>query len=171
MSNNTTKQGAKLEVYVEQLFKDFCKVRVKRNVVYSCRGVLTRRKRRAQIDVEYWDLHGKTIVECKYYNSTNVSLEDVEEFKKRSERVRHNHAIMVTNTDYTYSARMLAKKYGIRIVNGRKLENMSYERLGLAAIVRQRLGRRKSLEEEIRGVDLNKHEYSAYHSSRQYSLL
>ena len=53
---NTTKKGAKLEIYVEQLFKDLCKIKVRRNVIYNCKGVVTRRKRRAQIDVEYWDV-------------------------------------------------------------------------------------------------------------------
>ena len=45
---------------------------------------------------------------------------------------------------------------------------MDYERLSIPEMVMDQLGKRKSLEEQIKDVDLRK--YGKYHSARQYSL-
>lgn len=164
---NRTKQGAKLEIYVEELFKGLCKLRVKRNVVYTQHGLITKRRKRAQIDVEYWDLGGKTIVECKYY-SNNVPKEDVEEFYQRSRKVRHNQRMMITNKGYTKGAEAQAKKRSIKLVDGMKLKKLDYGRLSMIGMVMDQLGRRKSLEDQIKDVDLRK--YGKYHSARRYTI-
>ena len=164
---NLKKQGAKLEIYVEQLFKDMCKFRVRRNVVYSINGRFTKRRRQAQIDVEFWDLLGKTIVECKYYDG-NVSARDVREFNERKKKVFHNHAMMISNSDYTESAKELANKYGIKLVNGEQLRQMDYERLTLIEMVIDNMGKRKGLEDQIKDIDLRK--YRGHYSVKQYIL-
>ncbi|MBS1266727.1 MAG: hypothetical protein MAG795_00696 [Candidatus Woesearchaeota archaeon] len=163
---NTTKKGAMLEIYVKQLFKDLCKLKVRRNVQYRCKGVLTNKNKRAQIDVEFWDLKGKTIVECKYYGSSKVSVTDVDEFYQRSKLVRHTRKIMVTNTCYTQGAVNTAKEHGIRLIDADQLKKMDYERLSLVGMIKDRLGKRKSLDEQIKDADLRN--YGEYYSAKQY---
>ena len=164
---NTTKQGAKLEIYVEQLFKDMGKIRVRRNVQYNVNGVVSKRKKRAQIDVEYWDLLGKTIVECKYY-SNNVSKSDVEEFYERASKIDHSRAIMITNQGYTNAAKKFARKKMIKLIDGDKLRRMDHNRLSIPGMVMDKLGKRKSLDDQIKEVDVRK--YRKHYSSKDYII-
>lgn len=164
---NRAKQGAKLEVFVEKLFKDMGKVRVRRNVQYSIRGVVSKKRMRAQIDVEYWDLLGKTIVECKYY-VWDVPKNDVETFHERAKKVIHSKAVMITNSNYTNDAKKFARRKGIKLIDGEELKKMDHDRLSIPGMVLDRLGKRKSLDDQIRDVNMRK--YKKYHSSRTYTI-
>jgi hypothetical protein len=171
---NTTLKGSVLEIYAAQLFRDQGKIGVRRNVLYEEKALFRNPLKRgrggkkivAQIDVEYWDLAGKTIVECKHYPGGQVGLEEVVEFYVRGKIVEHSHFLMITTGTYTESSRKMGKKLGIKLVDRGGLEKMDYERLSIIGMLKANLGRRPSLEEQLRKVNLR--DYSRHEYSRQY---
>ncbi|OGM02092.1 hypothetical protein A3K72_00065 [Candidatus Woesearchaeota archaeon RBG_13_36_6] len=161
---NTTTKGRKLEVYVEQLFKDLGKWFVKRNVYYSFRSVLRDRVvRRVQVDVQYYDLYGKTIVECKHYDVWRVSAQAVEDFDDTVRLVKPSNALLITNSSLTREAQGLAEEYGIQVYDGEGLKMLDQERQGLRGI-------RKTLEEQLKDVDLRRYPREHY-SIKRYVLV
>ncbi len=174
---NTTAKGSVLEIYAAHLFRDQGKLRVRRNILYEQKPLLRNPLKRekqgrrivAQIDVEYWDLAGKTIVECKHYPGGQVGLEEVVEFYARGKIVDHSHSLMITTGTYTESSRRMGKKLGIRLVDRKGLEKLDYERLSIMGMIEANLGKRPSLEEQLRNVSLRG--YSTHQYSRQYKLL
>ncbi len=174
---NTTLQGSVLEIYAAQLFSDQGKLRVRRNVLYEQKVLFRNPLKRgrggnkivAQIDVEYWDLAGKTIVECKHYPGGEVGLEEVVEFYVRGKIVEHNHYLMITTGTYTESSRKMGKKLGIKLVDHDGLEKMDYERLSIMGMLRANLGKRPSLEEQLRKVHTRG--YDTHQYSRQIKLI
>jgi len=174
---NTTLQGSVLEIYAEHLFRDQGKIRVRRNILYEqtplFRNPLKKgkqgRKIVAQIDIEYWDLSGKTIVECKHYPGGQVGIDEVVEFYARGRIVDHDHSIMITTGAYTESSMRMGKKLGIKLVDREGLEKMDYERLSIMGMIKANMGKRPSLEEQLRSVSLRG--YDTHQYSKQYKLL
>jgi hypothetical protein len=174
---NTTAKGGALEIYAEHLFRDQGKIGVRRNILYEqtplFRNPLKKERQGvkivAQIDVEYWDLTGKTIVECKHYPGGQVGLEEVVEFYARGRIVDHEHSLMITTGTYAESSKRMGKKLGIRLVDKEGLEKMDYERLSIMGMIKANMGKRPSLEEQLRNVSLRG--YDTHQYSRQYKLL
>ena len=169
---NTTRKGRKLEIYAEQLFKELGKWFVKRNVYYSFRSLVRDRVvRRVQVDVKYYDLYGKTIVECKYYDAWRVSAQDVQDFKKKIDLIRPSTALIVTNNTLTEEGEVLARRFGIRVYDHDELQRLDYERKSLVGMVMQNLGkRRKTLEEQLQEIDLRSYDSNRHYHVTQYVL-
>jgi hypothetical protein len=174
---NTTLQGSVLEIYAEHLFRDQGKLRVRRNILYEqvplFRNPIKKEKQGkkivAQIDVEYWDLMGKTIVECKHYPGGQVGIEEVVEFYVRGRIVEHDNSMMITTGTYPASSRKMGKKLGIKMVDREGLEKMDYERLSIMGMIKANMGKRPSLEQQLSNVSLRG--YDTHQYSRQYKLL
>jgi len=175
---NTTQKGSTLEIYVAQIFKDQGKLRVRRNVLYEPKALLQNPLKKkggydpkilAQVDVEYWDLTGKTIVECKHYPGGQVGIEELVGFYARGRVVDHNHSLMITTGSYTDAAKRMARKLGIRLIDKKGLEKLDYERLSLTGMIAAKIGKRASLEEQLRKVSLRG--YSTHQYEKMYKLI
>ena len=110
------RKGDKLEIFVENLFRDLGKKRVRRNKTYNKRGF------RAQIDLVY-GLCRPTFVECKHYSS-HVSYKEFMKFVGVCNRLKPKRRIMVTSSDFDGRCYHDADKYGIELINGHKLHKM-----------------------------------------------
>ena len=132
--------GYKFEVWVEQLYRDLGKPNVQRNVRYK----------NCQVDVIYGWIF-RHYVECKYSGNGAITEEEVAKFKSDLDLIGASpkKGEMVTNKGYTPKARRIAKMYGIRLYDGKALQQMDRRRQGIFGRI---FGRRESLEEKIRRV-------------------
>ncbi|MBT4175138.1 restriction endonuclease [archaeon] len=101
-----------LEIFVEHLYKNLGKKRVKRDVTISRGGV------RDQIDVQY-GLFLKTYVECKDHKK-NVPYAEFMRFVGTCNRLG-KRGVMVATTDFTPRCYKDASTYGIKLINGKEL--------------------------------------------------
>jgi len=151
MANNI---GTKFEIYVENLFRDLGKFRVKRNVNYQLQRRFTKKLVKiVQIDVQFYDFFGKYIVECKYLNNGNVGDDVVNKVKKNLEYLGLEKAIIATNQDFQMQAKRLAKKYGIKLYNKKILEKLDYERLSFIEMIAKKV-KNRTLEEQVDKIKL-----------------
>lgn len=93
------------------------------------------------------------IVECKaHYSNNHVGLKQVMEFynKLQNHNGRSAVRLMVTDTDYTMSARRYAKMNNIMLMNGEEFERMTSS----SGVIRQVASRMlsASLEGIIKGI-------------------
>tara|TARA_Y100000310_G_C20662985_1_gene805824 strand:+ start:1126 stop:1650 length:525 start_codon:yes stop_codon:yes gene_type:complete len=113
-------QGESLEIFVEHLYKNLGKRRVKRNITYS------RGKPKDQVDVQY-GLFLKTFIECKDY-AKKVPYSDFMKFVGTCRKM-NARGIMVTTSDFTPRCYEDAYEYGIELINGDRLKRL-YRRSG-----------------------------------------
>ena len=168
---NTSIKGKRLEIYVEQLFKDLGKRFVKRNVYYNFRSVFWGSVvRKAQVDVQYYDRYGKTLVECKYYDACRVSAEDITSFRRDIDLIKPSSALVITNSSLTREAEKLAGSFGIEVYDNEALRMLDNERRGIA--MNKNTGRRaKTLEQQLREISLSKYDFEKHYSITRYVLI
>lgn len=153
--------GTKFEIFVEQLFKDLGKIRVKRNVQYHLQKRFSKKTMKiVQIDVQFYDWFGKYIVECKYLNNGNVNDDVVNKVKKNLGYLGLEKAIIATNQDFHIQAKRLAKKYRIKLYNKKTLEKLDYDRLSLAGMLFYKI-KKRNLEDQIRKINPRKYSTEA----------
>ncbi len=114
--------GYKLEVFVENLYKQLGYVSVKRNITIRKSGM------KYQIDIMYKrmdNLIPKTVfVEVKYKKQgSKVGLEEVAKFYSVLELLNHEprYSEFVTNSYFTMRAEKYCARKGIKMINGPKL--------------------------------------------------
>jgi len=157
MKMNGNDIGTKFEIYIENLFRDLGKLRVRRNVQYHLKRRLAKETvKTVQVDVQFYDLFGKCIVECKYLNNGNINDDVVNKVKKNLDYLGLEKAIIATNQDFQIQAKRLAKKYSITLYNKEVLEKLDYDRLSLAGMIVKKL-RKRSLEEQVEKIQPEKY--------------
>jgi hypothetical protein len=168
-NDKAQKNGLKFEIYVEQLFKDLGKLRVRRNVQYHLlKWPKKEEVKIVQIDVQFYDLLGKHIVECKYMSNGTVNDDVVNKVKKNMDYLGIERAVIATNQDFHVQAKRLAKKYEIELCNKEKLEKIDYERRSIVGMMLYRF-QKKSLEEQIDKINEKKYANNAF-IERKYVL-
>jgi len=110
------KKGDSLEIFVEHLFKDLGKRRVRRNRTYKKKGY------RAQIDVVF-GLCRPTFVECKHYAS-HVPYSEFMKFVGVCNQLKPSKRVMVTTSDFEGRCYHDSHKYGITLINGPQLHKL-----------------------------------------------
>jgi len=113
------KKGDTLEVFVEHLYKNLGKKRVKRNI---------RKKKgdyKAQIDVQF-GLLSPSFVECKNYAHL-VPYEEFMKFVGVCETFHPAERIMVTTADFDQRCYLDRHKYGVELINHHKLRQMYHK--------------------------------------------
>jgi len=149
--------GTKFEIFVEQLFKDLGKIRVKRNVQYHLQNKFSKKTMKiVQIDVQFYDWLGKYIVECKYLSNGNVNDDVVNKVKKNLGYLGLEKAIIATNQDFHIQAKRLAKKYGIKLYNGKKLESLDQDRMSLTLALFQKM-RGITIDDKIKKINIRRY--------------
>jgi hypothetical protein len=149
MSNN----GLKFEIFVEQLLRDLGKIRVRRNVQYHLKSRFSKKIMKiVQIDVQFYDFFNKYIVECKYKERGNVNDDVVNKVKKNLGYLGLEKAIIATNQDFHLQAKRLAKKYGIKLYNNKKLQSLDEDRMSLTGALFQKV-RGKTIEDKIAKIN------------------
>lgn len=140
MAPKANEIGYKFEVWVEQLYRDIGRPNVQRNVYYKSRN--------CRIDIMYGWIF-RHYVECKYSSNGAITEEAVSKFKADLDLMRASpkKGEMVTNRGYTPKARQIAKMYGIKLYDGKALQQMDRRR---QSIFGRMFGRKESLEEKIR---------------------
>ena len=171
MSNDI---GTKFEIFVEQLFKDLGKRKVRRDINYKLINRFSKKSIKIiQIDVEFYDWFGKYIVECKYLSNGKVKDDDVNKLKKNLDYLELEKAIIATNQDFHIQAKRLAKKLKhdenkkILLYNREKLQSLDYDRMSLSAALFQRM-RGISLENKIRRINRKRYLNKSYSEKRYF---
>jgi len=154
---NENENGYKLEIYVEKLYYDLGKLNVKRNVQYNIKKIFSKELiKKIQVDVQFFDLKGTNIVECKYLSSGAVNDDDVNKLRKNTEYLGNDNGILVTNKDFSENAVRLAGKYEIKLISGNELRKMDYDR-SLFSYIQGKFGKRADLEKQLKGISLSKY--------------
>ena len=150
-------------VWVENLLKDLHMMHVKRNVLYIRRKRFSHKELgKKQVDIQYYEYFSprtKVVAELKYTSNGKVGKDFgscknlVKSVYTRMKFTGADHAEIYTNKDFTESVKREAKKYHIRLYNGKKLKWMDRQRaslLGLGLLARKR----PSLEHMISQIEI-----------------
>ena len=149
--------GTKFEIFTQKLFKDLGKIKVRRNVQYHLQNRFSKKTMKiVQIDVQFYDWFGKYIVECKYLNNGNVNDDVVNKVRKNLGYLGLEKAIIATNQDFHIQAKRLAKKYGIKLYNGKKLQSLDHDRISLTSALFDKL-RKRTIDDKIKKINLRKY--------------
>jgi len=113
------KKGDSLEIFIEHLFKDLGKRRVRRNKIYKKKDF------KAQIDIVY-GLVSPSFVECKNYANL-VTYSDFMKFVGVCENFYPKDRIMVTTSDFEGRCYHDAHKYNVKLINGHQLRKLYHK--------------------------------------------
>jgi hypothetical protein len=112
------KKGDSLEIFVEHLFRDLGKKKVRRNI-HRTKGI------RAQIDVVFGLWPFETYVECKNKgNSYRVTYEEYSKFVKVCNHHKIRRRVMVTNSSYERRCQQDSIKDRVELIDGHQLHKL-----------------------------------------------
>ncbi len=155
-------EGMKFEIFIEELFKDIGKLRVRKNIHYHLKKRFSKKTLKiVQVDVQFYDFLNKYIVECKYLSKGNVNDDVVNKVKKNLGYLGLEKAIIATNQDFHLQAKRLAKKHGIKLYNGKIIQSLDYDRMSLAGEILQKI-KGKTIEDKIKKINLRNYSQKPY---------